>query len=63
MDEAREDYNYECTVDRIEGTFVTSYVRIKGGGNSRMINMFRFTNGNKRTFMFPAERVQCVEIT
>jgi hypothetical protein len=59
-DSAREDYNYECTVDRVEGTFLTTYFRTKT--KSKMITMYRFTNEKKRTFIFPAERVQCAEM-
>lgn len=55
------DYRFECTVDRVEGTFVTTRTRIKFSGN-RMISLYRFTDGKRRTFMFPAERVSCKEI-
>lgn len=56
------DYKYECTVNRVEGTFVTNRARIKFSGN-RMISLYRFTDdGERRTFMFPAESVACAEM-
>ena len=53
------DYSYECTVDRVEGTFLSRRFNLKT--KRRMITMYRYTNGVERTFMFPAERVQCAE--
>ena len=57
--EVRESYGYVCTVDRVEGTFMTNRINLKT--KSRMITMHRTTNGVERTFMFPGERVQCME--
>lgn len=56
------EYKYECTVERVEGTFITNRARIKPSGN-RTIILYRFTDdGERRTFMFPAESVACAEI-
>ena len=52
-------YGFECTVDRVEGTFYSYRTNIRT--NDRMITMYRVTNGKHRRFMFPAERVQCAE--
>ena len=55
--DGKSAYTYTCKVDRVEGTFVTARIHIKS--SSRMVTMYRFTNDKKRTFMFPAERIQC----
>jgi hypothetical protein len=57
---SKEDFSYECTVDRVTGVFYSygSYIR----SSRRMIRMYRVTNGERRIFMFPTERVQCAEI-
>lgn len=53
-------FTFECTVDRVDGTFYSyrSYIR----SNKRMLVMFRVTNGERRAFMFPSERVSCAEV-
>lgn len=57
---SEDSYGYECTVERVEGTFLAYRQNIKS--SSRMVTMYRITNGTTRTFMFPAERVQCAGI-
>lgn len=54
-------HKFECTVDRVEGTFLTDRFFLRS--RSPMVTMFRHDNGQERSFMFPAERVQCAERT
>ena len=52
--------NYECTVEGVEGTFVSSRSYIRTTRN--MVTMYRInSSGTRRTFMFPHERVQCMD--
>lgn len=52
-------YNYECTIDNVQGSFVTWRGAIRT--HKKMIIMYRITDGKRRTFMFPQEKVQCAE--